>query len=248
MHCLALSVVALLALTPTPNDSWAVSTQMLMDPTLICKKTRRLKGKVAEICRNEPALLKEISRGIQLGTRECQFQFRDRRWNCTTARRSIRKVLLRDSRESSFVTAIMSAGMTFSVTRACTMGDLIECSCDKSKKGAGQGTVISSRSASTEVSNGVSMETDWEWGGCGDNVNYGYRKSRAFLDAPYRKRTDIKSLVKLHNNDAGRLVSQAFVNSKNHSNLSVIVCSLILIKILFVASLCKYHYPKDEHY
>ncbi|XP_039279466.1 protein Wnt-6 isoform X2 [Nilaparvata lugens] len=209
MHCLALSVVALLALTPTPNDSWAVSTQMLMDPTLICKKTRRLKGKVAEICRNEPALLKEISRGIQLGTRECQFQFRDRRWNCTTARRSIRKVLLR---------------------------------------GAGQGTVISSRSASTEVSNGVSMETDWEWGGCGDNVNYGYRKSRAFLDAPYRKRTDIKSLVKLHNNDAGRLVSQAFVNSKNHSNLSVIVCSLILIKILFVASLCKYHYPKDEHY
>nr|UTS77833.1 Wnt6 [Laodelphax striatellus] len=219
MRCLPLAltttVVAMLALTPTPNDSWTVNSQMVMDPTLICKKTRRLKGKVADICRNEPALLKEISRGIQLGTRECQFQFRDRRWNCTTARRSIRKVLLRDSRESSFVTAIMSAGMTFSVTRACTMGDLIECSCDKSKKGAaGQGTVISSRSAPAEVNNGVSMETDWEWGGCGDNVNYGYRKSRAFLDAPYRKRTDIKSLVKLHNNDAGRLSVKNFMRTE----------------------------------
>lgn len=48
---------------------------------------------------------------------------------------------------------------------------------------------------------------DWEWGGCGDNVNYGVRKSREWMDAPFRKRSDIKTLVMLHNNDAGRLVS-----------------------------------------
>jgi hypothetical protein len=29
------------------------------------------------------------------------------------------------------------------------------------------------------------------------------------MDAPYRRRSDIKTLVKLHNNDAGRLVSSA---------------------------------------
>lgn len=51
------------------------------------------------------------------------------------------------------------------------------------------------------------QEGNWEWGGCGDNVNYGYKKSKAFMDSPYRKRSDIKTLVKLHNNDAGRLVS-----------------------------------------
>jgi wingless-type MMTV integration site family protein 6 len=45
------------------------------------------------------------------------------------------------------------------------------------------------------------------WGGCGDNVNFGYRKSKDFMDAPYRRRSDIKTIVKLHNNDAGRLVS-----------------------------------------
>lgn len=53
-------------------------------------------------------------------------------------------------------------------------------------------------------------EGEWEWGGCGDNVNFGFRKSRDFMDAPYRKRSDIKTLVKLHNNDAGRLVSVIF--------------------------------------
>lgn len=53
-------------------------------------------------------------------------------------------------------------------------------------------------------------EGEWEWGGCGDNVNFGFRKSRDFMDAPYRKRSDIKTLVKLHNNDAGRLVRNIF--------------------------------------
>jgi wingless-type MMTV integration site family protein 6 len=53
----------------------------------------------------------------------------------------------------------------------------------------------------------ASIDGDWVWGGCGDNVNFGYRKSKDFMDAPYRRRSDIKTLVKLHNNDAGRLVS-----------------------------------------
>lgn len=66
-----------------------------MDPMLVCKKTRRLKGKLADICRKEPSLLKEIAKGVQVGTRECQYQFRNRRWNCTTVRRSLKKILLR---------------------------------------------------------------------------------------------------------------------------------------------------------
>lgn len=58
-------------------------------------------------------------------------------------------------------------------------------------------------------------EGDWEWGGCGDNINYGFRKSKDFLDARYRKRSDIKTLVKLHNNNAGRLVT-----NENRENIS----------------------------
>lgn len=61
----------------------------------MCKKTRRLRGKMAEICRHDSALLKEIINGINLGFRECEFQFRNRRWNCTTLRKSMRKILMR---------------------------------------------------------------------------------------------------------------------------------------------------------
>jgi hypothetical protein len=60
-----------------------------------------------------------------------------------------------------------------------------------------------------EAKKSLPTEGDWEWGGCGDNVNFGFKKSRDFMDAPYRKRSDIKTLVKLHNNDAGRLVSNS---------------------------------------
>lgn len=46
-----------------------------------------------------------------------------------------------DTRETGFVNAITAAGVTFAVTRACTMGDLIECSCDKSTKGTAGGSI-----------------------------------------------------------------------------------------------------------
>lgn len=51
------------------------------------------------------------------------------------------------------------------------------------------------------------MGENWEWSGCDDNVNFGNRKSKDFLDARFRRRSDIKTLVKIHNNDAGRMVS-----------------------------------------
>lgn len=58
---------------------------------------------------------------------------------------------------------------------------------------------------------------EWEWGGCSDNVNFGLRHSRAFLDAKQRqRRSDLGTLVKLHNNNAGRLVSMKREKKKGH--------------------------------
>jgi wingless-type MMTV integration site family, member 6 len=57
----------------------------------------------------------------------------------------------------------------------------------------------------------VSPDGDWEWGGCADNVQHGYKKSREFMDARYRKRGDLKTQVMLHNNEVGRLVSHSFI-------------------------------------
>lgn len=69
----------------------------------VCKKTQKLPNKIIEICkqdsRNKTSLLKKISIGITLGFRECENQFRHRKWNCTTQRRSMKKILLKGTIE-----------------------------------------------------------------------------------------------------------------------------------------------------
>lgn len=53
-------------------------------------------------------------------------------------------------------------------------------------------------------------EGEWEWGGCSDNINFGLKHSRTFLDTRYRRKSDLRTLIKLHNNMAGRLVSEPY--------------------------------------
>ncbi|EDW87767.2 protein Wnt-6 isoform X1 [Drosophila yakuba] len=264
-----LMVIAILIFAmPMTGFGWAEGTNILLDPNLMCKKTRRLRGKLAEICRHDSALLKEIIiNGINLGFRECEFQFRNRRWNCSVLRKSMRKILMRDSRETGFVNAITAAGVTYAVTKACTMGQLVECSCDKThvRRNGGQPQMVTAATAQAalerqqqaemlrqqlppldqhpsqrmgRLSNASTMtdisavehrggrnrkpgwrrgrrkfwdnikfpEGQWEWGGCSDNVKFGLRHSRVFLDAKQRqRRSDLGTLVKFHNNNAGRL-------------------------------------------
>lgn len=52
--------------------------------------------------------------------------------------------------------------------------------------------------------------SDWHWRGCDDNVRFGYRVAKDFVDGRYlvaRATRDIKSQVLLWNNEAGRRVS-----------------------------------------
>jgi hypothetical protein len=64
-----------------------------MDPTSICRKARRLAGRQAELCQAEPEVVAELARGARLGVRECQFQFRFRRWNCSSHSRAFGRIL-----------------------------------------------------------------------------------------------------------------------------------------------------------
>lgn len=52
---------------------------------------------------------------------------------------------------------------------------------------------------------------DWEWGGCSDNLAFGYKFSREFVDTGERGRTQ-REKMNLHNNEAGRAVS--FISPK----------------------------------
>ncbi|XP_050077717.1 protein Wnt-6 [Anopheles maculipalpis] len=305
---LVLVVIYLILIMPITGLWRAEGSNVLLDPDRVCeskhRKSRRLSGKLADICKNDTSLMREIHRGISLGFRECENQFRHNMWNCSwTIKRSMRRILAKDTRETAFVHAITAAGITYAVTKACTMGDLLECSCQKHSKskpaedgrrgGRGGGfrpaggnrrrvgnranqnlgtpiapyqqnvnanPAYSTLTAAEIARNGrvpgsvrrphgraqrhspkgvnaaggmavggmtgiaptaglpkelptilTVQEDKWKWGGCDDNVNFGVRKSKDFLDARLRKKSDIKTLVRLHNNDAGRLAVKQFM-------------------------------------
>lgn len=67
--------------------------QLIIDPNRVCKKTRRLRGKQISICKNKPDIVNEVIKGAKLGINECQFQFKNRNWNCSNVRKSVRKLL-----------------------------------------------------------------------------------------------------------------------------------------------------------
>lgn len=59
----------------------------------MCKKSHQLRGRHHDICKNNTSLLKEITKGINLGFKECEYQFKNRRWNCTLIKKNMRKIL-----------------------------------------------------------------------------------------------------------------------------------------------------------
>lgn len=148
-----------------------------------------------------------------------------------------------DTRETSFILAITAAGVAYAVTRACTSGALVECSCDKNhhlqynaqirgqhnnaydidvdisttkplnrgkhkRRRHNANTYLRNRNIYRNV---ILPDGHWQWGGCGDNVAFGFRKSKDFLDSRYQRLSDIHTLVRLHNNNAGRLVSKCLL-------------------------------------
>ncbi|PIO65609.1 wnt family protein [Teladorsagia circumcincta] len=92
------------------------------------------------------------------------------------------------TREAAFTYAILSAGVTHEI------GLLASCGCSDEAKPK-------------------NVADDWTWGGCGDNVDYGYRFAKNFIDIrekekdPRRDQDQGRSLMNRRNNEAGRKVN-----------------------------------------
>ena len=98
---------------------------------------------------------------------------------------------LTGTKEAAFIHAVTAAGVMHAVTQSCSAGNLTDCSCDMTREG-------------------LTNPAGWKWGGCSDNVDYGIWFSRTFVDAPeeqlYNATGDVRALMNLHNNRAGRMV------------------------------------------
>ncbi|XP_014257425.1 protein Wnt-5a-like isoform X2 [Cimex lectularius] len=163
--------------------------------------------------------MERVTIGAKKGISECQHQFKYRRWNCSALPDSTFFGSQRHtaSRESAFIYAITAAGITHSVARSCRDGHLASCSCSRAPRPR-------------------DLHHEWIWGGCGDNLEYGYKFTQSFIDIREREKRYRRgshdhgqALMNLHNNEAGRraVIKMAKVTCKCHGvsgSCSLITC------------------------
>ncbi|XP_046338482.1 protein Wnt-1-like isoform X1 [Haliotis rufescens] len=167
------------------NDLRSSVTRLYNNPSLLPlnKRQRRL------VTRN-PGAIMAVVKGAKLAIKECQYQFRNRRWNCPTFADGhggsiFGKILQKGCRESAFIYALTSAAVSHSIARACSEGTVHTCTCDYAH-------------------NKIPSGKDWEWSGCSDNAKFGHKFSRRFVDV-IEKGWDFRYMINLHNNEAGRV-------------------------------------------
>nr|ACC38469.1 Wnt8 [Scaphechinus mirabilis] len=122
-----------------------------------------------------------VSAGIEKAVSECRYQFKWDRWNCPESTVFANP---QANREMSFVQAIASAGVMYSLTRNCSQGVLERCGCDNTKNGAPGGD-------------------GWTWGGCSGQCAV-RREDFQGDHGCERESQDAATVMRLHNNEAGR--------------------------------------------
>ncbi|XP_038061751.1 protein Wnt-4-like [Patiria miniata] len=154
-----------------------------------CEDLPGLINRQVQICKRNLEVMDSVSTGAYRAIVECQEQFGNRRWNCTTVDSFpiFGHVLDNGTREAAFVHSISAAGVGYEVTRSCSSGYLQKCGCDRTVTGT--------------------SDEGFTWSGCSDNVDYGMMFSKTFVDARERKgrMSTERQLMNLHNNEAGRL-------------------------------------------
>uniref|UniRef100_A0A4W3HRA5 Protein Wnt n=1 Tax=Callorhinchus milii TaxID=7868 RepID=A0A4W3HRA5_CALMI len=146
-------------------------------------ETLKLYRRQKRLCRREPGLAEGLRDAIRLSAIECQYQFRTERWNCSLEvpfffARNISSCF----KETAFLFAISSAGLTHSLARACSSGRMERCTCDESPD-------LQNREA-------------WQWGGCGDNLKYSIKFLKHFL-GQRKASKDLRARVDMHNTNVG---------------------------------------------
>ncbi|ESN90971.1 hypothetical protein HELRODRAFT_90604, partial [Helobdella robusta] len=139
-----------------------------------------------QICGRSLELMNYVLEGVVESIQACRAEFEGERWNCSGGLESVNsggRVVEAGTRETAFLYAILSAGVTHKVTKACSSGRLKNCGCDRTLTG------------------------QEEWSGCSDNVAYGKAFARSLIDV----REELvgmshpsRALLNLHNNNAGR--------------------------------------------
>lgn len=104
--------------------------------------------------------------------------------------------------------SFLSAGITYTLTRNCSRGQLDGCGCAAHPM---ESRMIYYSIFTIGIKSNVRLSfiasNTWRWGGCSDNIKMGEQYAVRVLDS-LETGQDAQALANLHNNFAGRLVSQ----------------------------------------
>merc|ERR550525_323361 len=185
----------------------------------LCQQITGLSSGQKKLCMLYTDHMMHVGRGARNGITECQFQFRHNKWNCSTVEDStvFGPILSIPSKEAAFANAIASAGVVHSISRGCRDGQLASCGCSEARRPR-------------------DLRKEWIWGGCGDNIHYGYKFAKNFIDIREREmnvqrgtKDHGRQLMNLHNNEAGRraVIKNMKVTCKCHGvsgSCSLVTC------------------------
>ncbi|CAJ0928757.1 unnamed protein product, partial [Mesorhabditis belari] len=213
--------LSLAALTPTeapPSRELDWSTHS----SKLCSRLIGLNPVQKDVCAENPLVIQYVARGIREALYHCQDQFKNERWNCSdrhevtdtsygTFKDILGKTLRSATREGAFLTAISTAGLVYEVTKGCSTGNLSECGCDTKPDTQRYTDTIEMQQEPRNPTHhrlGQRSIEHFSWGGCSDNVPYGKKFARRFLDdwetREFEKDGDAKHLVHKHNFFVGR--------------------------------------------
>uniref|UniRef100_A0A1I7ZPE6 Protein Wnt n=1 Tax=Steinernema glaseri TaxID=37863 RepID=A0A1I7ZPE6_9BILA len=165
------------------NDRQAVALTRSSD----CTNQSWLSQRQKELCFRNPSTVRAVIEGVHSAATVCHNQFTNERWNCSiAASESYERGLNVGSRESAYVVAISSGGVSHTIARACARGAIDDCGCGKKPRN--------------------SMGSDFTWSGCSDNVRYGNTFVRKFIEAEEKKDMDSRAMMNLHNSQVARRI------------------------------------------